>query len=176
MSAVQEGFKEVMRHYAQGVTVVTARHGERLIGITVSSFTSISMNPPLAMIAIAKASSSHEPLVNAEHFAVNVLSSDQAWVSERFAGRVAGVRDKFENIPYRLGSTGSPLILGAVAWLECKRWRVYEGGDHSIIIGEVIEARLTRRTQPLVYYNRSYTTVTDPFALATDYYSLLHEW
>ncbi len=126
-------------------------------GITVSSFTSISLNPPLVLVSLAKGSALHDSLVRADSFAVNFLADDQKSVSDLFAGRVE-VKDRFEKIRSHRGQTGSPLIDGARAVIECRRWRVLDGGDHSIILGEVVSASGLSERRPLVYYARQYTT------------------
>ena len=154
---LQGALKEVMRVYPQGVTVVTTRGPEGVKGITVSSFTSVSLDPPLVMISIAKGSLLHDTFVKAANFAVNFLADDQKSVSDRFAGRL-GQRERFEGLRYRTGSTGCPIIDGARASIECRSWRVYEGGDHSIIVGEVVTARALNAKRPLVYYSQQYTT------------------
>ena len=154
---IQERFREVMRRCAQGVTIVTFFMDGKPHGITVSSFTSLSMNPPLVMLAIAKDIPSHEWLVGSTGFGVSILAHDQAWLSERFAGRDTLTKNRFEGVEYEEGEMGIPMIKNAVAWIECRRWRTYEGGDHTILVGEVVNARVVREDMPLVYYNRNYT-------------------
>jgi len=153
-----EKLKTFMRNYPQGVTVVTTRYGGRLWGITVSSFTSVSLEPPLVLVSISKTAPSHEALVNSEFFAVNLLADDQSLVSDVFAGRVEGA-EKFQKIDYQLSSNGSPIITNTIGFLECRMWRKYEGGDHTIILGEVIDGEITREAKPLIYYNRGYTSI-----------------
>ena len=153
-----EKLKQFMRNFPQGVTVVTTSYDGRFWGITVSSFTSISLEPPLVMVAISKTAPSHGAFTSSGMFAVNLLAQDQNWVSDIFAGRVEGA-EKFEKVDYSLSGSGLPLIAGAVGYLECRTWRMYEGGDHTIILGEVVEGSVTRGEKPLVYYNRGYTSV-----------------
>ena len=146
-----------MRVYPQGVTVVTTQSGAGPKGITVSSFTSVSLDPPLIMISIAKISGMHDTIVGAEKFAVNFLADDQKSVSDRFAGR-SGPAERFQGLKHRAGVTGSPIIDGVRAAIECRNWRVFEGGDHSIVIGEVLAASVFGSKRPLVYYSQQYTT------------------
>lgn len=155
----QEKLKEVMRLYPQGVTVVTTSYGGRHYGITVSSFTSISLNPPLVMISISKTSWLNGIFTNSEYFAVNLLAEDQKSVSDRFAGR-EGVEERFRGIKFTVTEKGSPIIHGVRAYLECKRWNIYDGGDHSIIVGEVVDGRKLSNRQPLAYYMQQYVTLT----------------
>ncbi len=157
----QNGLKQAMRAYPQGVTVVTTQAEDGPKGITVSSFTSVSLTPPLVLVSIAKNSQLHDLFRGAKGFAVNFLGDDQKSVSDRFAGRTEA-RDKFDDLKFRSGLTGSPVIEGVRAVIECKTWRVYEGGDHSIIIGEVVSAIAMNVKRPLVYYTQQYTTTEPP--------------
>jgi len=154
---IQAGLKQVMRVFPQGVTVVTTQSGQGPTGITVSSFTSVSLVPPLILISIAKGSALHDLLVEAKAYAVNLLADDQKSVSDRFAGKTQH-QDRFEGIRFSKGVTGSPVIAGVRAVIECKQWKVYEGGDHSILIGEVVHAKALSPKRPLVYYSQQYTT------------------
>jgi flavin reductase (DIM6/NTAB) family NADH-FMN oxidoreductase RutF len=158
-SEVQSGLKQAMRVYPQGVTVVTTDlDGPK--GLTVSSFTSVSLNPPLVLISIAKGSALHNTLRDAKAYAVNFLAEDQKSVSDRFAGRTQA-KDRFDGIKFAKGTTGSPIISGARVALECRAWKVYDGGDHSILVGEVVSAKALNSKRPLVYYSQQYTT-TEP--------------
>lgn len=158
---VQARLKEAMRLFPQGVTVVTTLAEDSPKGITVSSFTSVSLNPPLVLVSLARGSELHDIFVKVKSFAVNFLANDQKSVSDLFAGRVQ-VRDRFDGINFHRGSTGSPIIDGARAAIECKTWRVYDGGDHSIILGEVVHALAMSSRRPLVYYAQQYTTTEPP--------------
>lgn len=126
-------------------------------GITVSSFTSVSLTPPLVMVSISKGSALHDVFARASKFAVNFLADDQKSVSDRFAGR-AGSPERFQGLRHKTGATGSPIIDGARAVIECKSWKVYDGGDHSMIVGEVVAAGTLNAKRPLVYYSQQYTT------------------
>lgn len=156
-SDIQSGLKEAMRVYPQGVTVVTLDSGEGPRGMTVSSFTSVSLEPPLVLVSIAKGSALHDLFRVAKAYAVNFLADDQKSVSDRFAGRTR-MADRFEGIRFTRGSTGSPVIDGARAVVECNAWQTYEGGDHSILVGKVVLAKALNGKRPLVYYSQQYTT------------------
>ena len=125
--------------------------------MTVSSFTSVSLEPPLVLISIAKGSAMHDLFREAKAYAINFLADDQKSVSDRFAGRTSA-RDRFEGLRFTKGVTGSPIIEGARVAIECKAWKVYEGGDHSILVGEVVSAKTLNSKRPLVYYSQQYTT------------------
>ena len=155
-SEIQRGLKQAMRVYPQGVTVVTMDFdGPK--GLTVSSFTSVSLEPPLVLVSIAKGSTLHAIFKEAQSYAVNFLADDQKSVSDRFAGRTQA-KDRFEGIKFAKGVTGSPVVSGARAVLECRAWKVYEGGDHSILVGEVVSAKVLNPKRPLIYYAQQYTT------------------
>jgi flavin reductase (DIM6/NTAB) family NADH-FMN oxidoreductase RutF len=154
---LQNGLKQAMRVYPQGVTVVTTKAIGGPKGITVSSFTSVSLDPPLVLVSIARTSALHDPLKNTSGFAVNFLADDQKSVSDRFAGRI-DLKDRFEGLKFKEGVTGAPIIDGVRAFIECKPWKSHDGGDHSIIIGEVVAAKTLNAKRPLVYYAQQYTT------------------
>ena len=154
---LQAGLKQAMRIYPQGVTVVTTASKEGPKGLTVSSFSSVSLSPPLVLVCIAKSSALHHLFEGAKAYAVNFLADDQKSVSDRFAGRTTA-KDRFDGIKFSRGSTGSPVIAGVRAVIECRAWRAYDGGDHSILVGEVVSARTINSKHPLVYYSQQYTT------------------
>ncbi|MCS7145999.1 MAG: flavin reductase family protein [Nitrososphaerota archaeon] len=159
MKEKQEGLKAFMRLYPQGVTVVTTKINGRPFGMTVSSFTSVSMDPPLVMMAIDRSSNTHKAFIDSQIFVVHLLSSDQAQLSEIFAGR-AKTENRFEGIGYDEGVGGVPILRDAPAHLICQKYKVYEAGDHDLILCEILEVVVKRRDfKPLIYRDRAYTTV-----------------
>jgi 3-hydroxy-9,10-secoandrosta-1,3,5(10)-triene-9,17-dione monooxygenase reductase component len=154
---IEAGLKQAMRAFPQGVTVVTTKALDGPKGITVSSFTSVSLDPPLVLISIAKSSALHDAFRVCKAFGVNFLADDQRSVSDRFAGRIEA-KDRFDGINFTEGTTSSPIIEGVRAIIECRTSKVYEGGDHSILVGEVVTARALNSKRPLVYYLQQYTT------------------
>lgn len=147
-------FRRALSQFPTGVTVITTLDGEkRPVGVTASSFNSVSIDPPLVLWSIDKGSNSLETYRTAEHFAVNVLSTEQVALSNRFASRG---EDKFQGVEYSDGVGGSPLFPEYAAQFECKTWAVYEGGDHLILVGEVLEYRYADVNQPLVFARGSY--------------------
>jgi len=146
-----------MRVYPQGVTVATTTGPAGPAGLTVSSFTSVSLEPPLVLISIAKGSAIHDIFREAKAYAINFLADDQKSVSDTFAGRTKA-KDRFDGLRFTKGLTGSPIIEGVPVAIECRSWRVYEGGDHSILVGEVVSAKTFNSKRPLVYYSQQYTT------------------
>ncbi|MBA3944719.1 MAG: flavin reductase family protein [Herpetosiphonaceae bacterium] len=145
-------FRQVLGHFASGVTVVTMQAHGQLHGLTVSAFASLSLDPPLILVCIDRHYPSHEFLQQAGTFAVNILREDGERLSRHFASRV---EDKFAGVAYHQGVTGAPLLDEALATLECKHTTTLPGGDHSIFIGEVI-ATATHEGNPLLYYRSGY--------------------
>ncbi len=149
-------FRAVLGRFASGVTVVTTRDGaERDHGLTVSAFSSLSLDPPLVLVCIDQCSSLHPVLGEAAHFAVNILASGQEALSRRFSGIVG---NRFDGIGYTRGLTGVALLDDALAYVECRVARRHDEGDHTIFIGEV-EAAETRSGHPLLYYRGGYATL-----------------
>jgi flavin reductase (DIM6/NTAB) family NADH-FMN oxidoreductase RutF len=145
-------FKHALSHFASGVTIVTTEHEGTDYGLTVASFASLSLNPPLVLVCISKSSSSHDPIAKSQKFGVSILGSDQEAISGRFAARGG---DKFAGVDVRRGSTGVPLVGNALATLECRVHEQVIGGDHSIFIGEVVDTE-TREGAPLLYFRAAY--------------------
>lgn len=151
----EAGFKLAMSHFASGVTVVTTEHGGRPFGMTVASFASLSLRPPLVLICVEKSVKTHEAIAASRKFGVSILGAEQADISARFASRA---EDKFSGIEVQSGMLGVPLIRGALTTLECSLRDQLPGGDHSIFVGEVVEAQ-TRDGVPLVYYRSGYREI-----------------
>jgi flavin reductase (DIM6/NTAB) family NADH-FMN oxidoreductase RutF len=153
MAVEKAEFRRALGHFAAGVTVVTAKFDDaRLAGITVTAFTSVSLEPPLVLICIDKRSRMHDKLQVGGNFAVNMLAQDQEFVSRRFA---SGDADPFREIGYREGVTGAPLLQGTTAAVECRIVELLPGGDHTIILGEV-EATQVSEGKPLLYFRGGY--------------------
>lgn len=153
-----EEYKDALSRFPSGITVVTTASGGRLHGMTASSFASVSLHPPLILVVLDNASQTRSLVLEAGTFAVNVLSEHQEEISRTFARR----EDKsFDDLPHGFGATGAPLLEGAIAWIECRVERVVDGGDHQIVVGEVVAAH-TAPGEPLVYYERAYRRMGDP--------------
>lgn len=146
-------FRSVVGRFASGVTVVTARDAAGVDhGMTVSAFCSLSLEPPLVIICIERSAEMHDVLASASEFAVNILASGQESISRRFAEHI---EDRFDGIGYGRGVSGAPLLHGTLAHAECALRNRVDGGDHSIFIGEVIDAE-ARADRPLLYYRGGY--------------------
>lgn len=153
MPVSQELFRKVLGHFATGVTVVTTRHhtGEPW-GFTVNSFTSVSLEPPLVLVCVGLTSESHQAMFAAKYFAVNFLSEKQQELSRHFASKSP---NRFRAVPHSDSVHGCPLFDGCLGFLECEKVASHVHGDHTIIIGEVLEAKVDGG-RPLLFYGSSY--------------------
>ncbi|HUF25637.1 MAG TPA: flavin reductase family protein [Gemmatimonadaceae bacterium] len=149
----QHTFRSVLGRFATGVTVITAigSSGEDH-GMTASAFSSVSLVPPLILACVAESADMVGILATAEHFGINILSEEQEALSRRFA---EDEEDRFDGVGYTRGVTGVALLDNAIAHLECRIVDRHTAGDHTIVIGEVIEASAAN-TRPLIYYRGGY--------------------
>jgi 3-hydroxy-9,10-secoandrosta-1,3,5(10)-triene-9,17-dione monooxygenase reductase component len=148
--------REVMGHFATGVTVVTAMHGAHPVGFTCQSFISLSLDPPLIAIAPSKSSTSWPRIRVADGFCVNVLGESQAELCRSFA-RSGG--DKFAGIDWSPGTTGAPVLRQSLAWVECRLEAAHDAGDHELVIGRVSDISTGEGT-PLLFYRSRLTKLT----------------
>ena len=148
-------FKTLLRRWASGVAIVTTRAGERVAGMTATSFTSVSLEPPLVLVCADKKALTLPVLEDAGVFAVNVLAEDQHELSARFA--LSGNEAlRFEGLVCRSGPTGSPWLPETLAVLDCRTVATHDAGDHVILVGEVEAAECDERRAPLLYYDAAY--------------------
>ena len=167
--AVEVGeFKAALGRFAAGVTVVTARGGSDVSAdivdhaITVSAFSSVSLSPPLILVCIKKTSRAHDVIASAGGFGVNILAADQVSVSNRFAGWWPEGKDKWEDLQISRGShSGSALIGGALARLDCALHSTADGGDHTVFFGRVEQVEIEDEAggPPLLYFFGGYRSV-----------------
>jgi len=154
MPVSKDEFRNALSRFISGVTVVTTLgQDNRPAGITVSAFSSVSLEPPLVLACIDKRASLHDLLTEGSYFAVNILADDQQDVSRLFASKD---EDRFDGAAYRWGVSGAPLLDGALACIECRVVHAYPGGDHTIIVGEV-ESTSIAEDKPLAYYRGGYS-------------------
>jgi flavin reductase (DIM6/NTAB) family NADH-FMN oxidoreductase RutF len=146
--------RDALGCFATGVTVVTCVDTDgQPAGLTVNSFTSVSLDPPLLLVCLAKRAASAEALVGASHFAVNVLQTGQQPASIRFSTRD---QDRFGATPWSTGEAGAPILKDSMGVFECARHAVHDGGDHHILIGQVVKATFDAKLDPLLYFRGSY--------------------
>ena len=152
LAEIQE-LRRVMGHFATGVTVVTTRDGEGTpFGLTANAFTSLSLDPPLVLVCVDKSVQCYGCFEESKVFAVNILSEDQEAISRRFATK--GI-EKFTGIKWRKGKSGLALIEGSIAHIECRIAQRYEGGDHTIYVGEILSVSVSGG-RPLVFFKGKY--------------------
>jgi 3-hydroxy-9,10-secoandrosta-1,3,5(10)-triene-9,17-dione monooxygenase reductase component len=145
--------REVMGHFASGVTVVTADTPDGPLGFTCQSFSSLSLDPPLVCFAPARSSSTWPRLRAIGRFCVNVLAEGQDALSRSFA-RSGG--DKFAGVPWTPSRHGSPVLSGVVAWIDTELWAEYDGGDHTIVAAKVLDLGAHPGRRPLLYHRGGY--------------------
>jgi flavin reductase (DIM6/NTAB) family NADH-FMN oxidoreductase RutF len=153
-------FRQVLGRWPSGVTVVTTADGGQRYGLTASSFSSVSLEPPLVSVCVARASRAHEPIAAAGVFAVHILRKDQIDLGMRFAG-MTDHADRFGDLEVRTAVTGAPLLADALGWVDCKVWAAHAAGDHTIFLGEVLDGGVAGGTGPLVYHSRSWGQFAD---------------
>ena len=145
--------RDVLGHFASGVTVVTAVTDEGPIGFTCQSFSSLSLDPPLVAFAPARTSRTWAQLREIGQFCVNVLAEGQDDLSQRFA---RSGPNKFEGVPWTLSPQGNPVLEGVVAWIDAELWAEYDGGDHTLAVARVIDLGASPDRRPLLYHRGSY--------------------
>lgn len=158
MSITPNEFRDALRHFPAGVTIVTVKVGEEIHGLTVSAFVSVSPTPPLIAVIIDHRHTGYEMLEQNEAvFAVNILKEDQAHLSNRFAWKT---EDRFAEGNWKTAVTGAPVLEDALAWLDCTIYSRHAAGTHTIYIGEVQASHvLEPEHKPLIYWNRDYREI-----------------
>lgn len=162
MPISSEAFRDALRHFPAGVTIVTIRSGAEMHGLTVSAFASVSPEPPLIMVCIDHRHRAHDLLKNkGATFAVNILRADQEELSNRFA--YIKDEDRFASGHWTVAVTGAPVLADALAWLDCTVYGHHRAGTHSIYVGEVQASSVPHaEVLPLVYWNRAYRALKEP--------------
>lgn len=149
-------FRDVLGRFASGVTVVTGHSGGEPVGMTCQSFSSVSLDPPLVLFVPATTSRAWPRMRESGLFCVNVLADDQVGISERMAGRGT---DKFAGLDWRPSpATGSPVLAGTLAYVDCRVQAVHEAGDHYVVLGRVLDLDVLRDADPLVFFRGRYGT------------------
>ncbi len=146
-------FRQLLGSFATGVTVVTARHDERHVGMTASALASVSLDPPLLLVCVGRQARLHAALAAGANWVVNILSADQRALAERFSH---GLDDPFSGVAYVEDEHGVPRLDGVVAHIACRPWHMDEAGDHSVFFGEVVSGDTFDRP-PLLHIRSQYT-------------------
>lgn len=153
-------FRDVMSTFASGVVVVSTADERGYHGVTVSAFCSVSVDPPLILVCIDRSIQSNRMIADTPGFVINILSREQSFLAEQFSGRTPLADPAFKRVPHHLGSRGVPCIDGCLAWIECRHWATYDGGDHTIFVGLVEDLTLGESDDPLIYFNRRFTELS----------------
>jgi flavin reductase (DIM6/NTAB) family NADH-FMN oxidoreductase RutF len=146
--------------WTTGVTVVTAIHAGQQYGMTVNSFTSISLEPPLVSLALKKLTHTHDLVEKSGEFAVTILASAQKELSDRFAGKHPEIKDRFEGVATETLLIDAPLLKGGIAYFNCRVTDSMSVGENTLFVAEVIAAQGEGMGEPLVYHNRVYWKLT----------------
>lgn len=154
-----EALRGVMRHVPSPVVVVTAAGEEEARGITIGSFTSVSLEPPLISFNVGRDTRMFGVITAARRFAVHLLGEEQAHLCNRFALPDLSGAAQFEDVPHQVDSEGTPVLKDVLAVLHCSRYAVYDAGDHVILLGEIVGIAQVREGAPILYYNRDYRSV-----------------
>ncbi len=152
-------FRDALSQFATGVTIITTRLADgRFLGLTASSFNSVSLDPPLVLWSLANSAQSLPVFSGNSHYVINILAADQVALAERFARRV---ENRFEGVDYVLSRTGHPILKGVSAWFECHNRSRYPEGDHVIFVGEV-EGCDAEPKEALVFHGGQFVGTKSP--------------
>ena len=155
--------RDLMARFATGVTVVAARHGPLLAGMTANAIASISIDPPLMMASIARKAETHGAIIGSHAFSISILAADQQALAECFARpTTASKLTGFCGAAWHEAETGSPILEGALAYFDCRLLERHDGGDHTIFIGEIVAAGYREDAEPLLWYASGYRRLAAP--------------
>mgnify|MGYP002870517908 FL=1 len=152
MTITDDTFKELMKRFASGVTLITFENNGKYGGLTVSSFCSLSMNPPLILICIDKKIPSHNTLQNGSSFGVNICNSEQGKLAWDFANSNIDKNELILSLNHEVTSSKVPLLTDCLASMECTIKEAHEGGDHTIFVGQIKQGNFDEESEPLIYY------------------------
>ncbi len=154
-----QAMRNTLRYWVSGVSIVTTQRGDQRGGMTVSAFSSLSIEPPQILICLNKSVSSLPLILESGIFAVNILAAHQLQLSDLFGGRVELPDDanRFDGLTLKTAVTGAPILTDCLAYLDCRIKHTFDGDTHQVIIGEVLATETHNLIPfPLVYYNRKY--------------------
>jgi flavin reductase (DIM6/NTAB) family NADH-FMN oxidoreductase RutF len=157
-----EKLRHAMRAWTTGVAIVTSIYEGRQYGMTVNSFTSISLEPPLISVALKQLTHTHELVVKSGMFSVTILTAAQKELSDRFAGKLPQITNRFEGVQIETISLDSPVFRDGMAYFDCRVMSSMPDGENTLFIAEVLDARGEGEGEPLVYHNRRYWKLAQP--------------
>lgn len=160
--AERRRLRDLMGRFATGVSVVAARHGPLLAGMTANAIATISIDPPILMASIAQKAETHTAIVGSHAFAVSILAAEQRELAECFAQPTTAAKlTRFCDADWREAETGSPVLEGALAYFDCRLTERHSGGDHTIFLGEIVAAGYREDADPLVWYASGYRRLAE---------------
>jgi len=162
MTLDSEQLRRAMRAWTTGVAVVTAAHDGQRYGMTVNSFTSISLEPPLASVTLKQLTHTHDLVDKSNVFSVTILAADQKELSDRFAGKLTEIHDRFEGLALEKLVLDAPLLKGGLAYFNCRILSSIPVGENTLFLAEVIAVRGDGDGEPLVYHNRVFWKLLHP--------------
>ncbi len=154
-------FRHIAGHFATGVTVITTGRDGVYHGMTANAFTSLSLEPALALVCVEKSAHTYPVLDQSGLFNVNVLGENQQHLSRLFANKESQAGHDLNGIAFSLGATGAPLLAGCLAYIECRVVARHDGGDHTIFVGVVERAALGENNGPLLFYRGAYRKILE---------------
>lgn len=160
MAPSKEHFRRAMGRFATGVTVITTTLDGEKHGMTANAVTSLSLEPMMLLVCVDKNADSHDILSRAGVFAVNILAEGQSDLSNRFAKKEFDGAHEMDDVPHTIAESGAPIIDGAIAYIDCRTITEHHGGDHTIFIGEVLDAQEMNGDSPLLFYGGRYGRLT----------------
>jgi len=146
-------FRQVLGHFATGITIITTVDEDGPVGFTCQSFMSLSMDPPLVGFSPSRTSATWPRIEKTEHFCVNILSDRQEDVCRVFATKS---QDKFSGVGWRRGRTGAPVLHEVLGWIEASIQTVHDAGDHLLVVGRVLDLGMGQEGRPLLFYRGGY--------------------
>ena len=159
---MKESFRAAMGRFAAGVSIVTMASGDEVNAMTATAVSSVSLEPPLVLVCIDRDNHSNKVISEGGAFAINILTEEQRELSDAFARPGAGKADALATIGTHQELSGSPIIDGCLAYLDCQVFASHSAGDHTIFIGKVLKAEVSdAKKQPLLYWNGSYARISE---------------
>lgn len=149
--AVKREISEAVKKLVHGVYVISTVHEGRVNAMTAAWAARVSFTPPLVVASVGLQRYTHDMISSSGVFAVNVLGPDNIDLGKHFGLKTGRKTDKFEGVDYVTKATGSPVLPGCVAWLDCRVYGAHEAGDHTLFVGEIIDAGVIRDVEPIVY-------------------------
>ena len=157
MAIDNQEFKNTLKLWASGVSIVTANSEQGVLGMTATSFASVSMEPPQILVCLHETTDTGAAILENKKFAVNILTKEQEQVSNQFAGGISMV-ERFKNVPWREGIMGLPVLDKSLASIECTVVQQFKAGTHWIVVGEIQNTQCNSG-DPLLYFNSAYQQI-----------------